>query len=226
MEACDGRSTRVAIPRRRHPRSSSCTPRPRTSCLPPTGVASGSSTISRLGARSLPNSWLRRRSSFPGRRSFSTCRLGGGWPEGDNSFHGPASSRGRSHPYYQRSRHIFGDFKIEVFDERGNLVDTVASSKHRGVNRATWSMRMKAPKVPPAASAMFQAAQGPRVFPGVYTVKMTKGVEVYTTKLNIVRDPRATYTSKTARAVSPAVKARLDARSHELGGRRDYYHPR
>ena len=68
------------------------------------------------------------------------------------------------------------------------------SSKHRGVNRATWPMRLKAPKVPPAASAMFQTAQGPRVLPGVYTVKMTKGEQVYTTKLNIVMDPRATYT--------------------------------
>jgi hypothetical protein len=73
------------------------------------------------------------------------------------------------------------------------LIDTVASSKHRGVNRAMWSMRMKAPKVPPAASALFQAAQGPRVLPGVYTVKMTKGDQVYTTKLTIVGDPRATY---------------------------------
>ena len=53
---------------------------------------------------------------------------------------------------------------------------------------------MKPPKVPPAASAMFQAAQGPRVLPGVYTVKMTKGDQVYTTKLNIAMDPRATYT--------------------------------
>jgi photosystem II stability/assembly factor-like uncharacterized protein len=118
----------------------------------------------------------------------------GGWPEGDNSFHGPPRPEDAPIPYYQRSRHIFGDLKIEIFDEKGNLVDTVASSKHRGVNRATWSMRMKAPKVPPAASAMFQAAQGPRVLPGMYTVKMTKGVQVYSTKLNIVMDPRATYT--------------------------------
>jgi hypothetical protein len=118
----------------------------------------------------------------------------GGWSEGDNSFNGAGRPEDAAIPYYQRTRHIFGDLKIEIFDDQGNLVDTVASSKHRGVNRATWSMRMKGPKVPPAASALFQAAQGPRVLPGVYTVKMTKGDQVYTTKLNIVMDPRATYT--------------------------------
>ncbi|HEY0795382.1 MAG TPA: glycosyl hydrolase [Acidisarcina sp.] len=118
----------------------------------------------------------------------------GGWPEGDNAFHGTPRPEDAGIPYYQRTRHIFGDLKIEIFDADGKLVDTVASSKHRGVNRATWSMRTKAPKVPPAASAMFQAAQGPRVLPGVYTVKMTKGEQIYTTKLNIVMDPRATYT--------------------------------
>ena len=85
--------------------------------------------------------------------------------------------------YYQRTRHIFGDLKIEILDAQGKLVDTVASTKHRGVNRAAWSMHLKPPQVPPAASAAFAAAFGPRVLPGVYTVKMTKGDQVYTTKL-------------------------------------------
>jgi hypothetical protein len=117
----------------------------------------------------------------------------GGWNEGDNSFNGASRPEDAAIPYYQRSRHIFGDLKLEIFDEQGKLVDTVASSKHRGVNRATWSMRIKAPKVPPAATLMFQTAQGPRVLPGTYTIKMTKGEQVYTTKLNVVMDPRATY---------------------------------
>jgi photosystem II stability/assembly factor-like uncharacterized protein len=116
-----------------------------------------------------------------------------GWSEGDNSFHGPGRPEDAAITYYQRSRHIFGDLKIEIFDEHGALVDSVVSSKHRGVNRATWPMRLKAPIVPPAASAMFQAAQGPRVLPGTYTVKMSKGDHVYTTKINLVMDPRATY---------------------------------
>ncbi len=118
----------------------------------------------------------------------------GGWPEGDATFTGPSRPTDAFIPYYQRTRHIFGDLNIEILDAQGKLVDTVVSSKHRGVNRATWSMHLKAPQVPPAASAIFGAAFGPRVLPGVYTVKMTKGDKTYTTQLNVTLDPRATYT--------------------------------
>lgn len=118
----------------------------------------------------------------------------GGWPEGANSFDGPSHPTDASIAYYQRTRHIFGDLKIEVFDAQGKLVDTLVSSKHRGVNRTTWSMHLKPPKVPPAASALFQAAVGPRVVPGEYTIKMTKGDKVYTSKLEVELDPRAKFT--------------------------------
>ena len=118
----------------------------------------------------------------------------GGWPEGDETFSGPSRSTEAFIDYYQRSRHIFGDLKIEILDPDGKLVDTVAGSKHRGLNRATWSMRLKAPTVPPAATALFQASVGPRVLPGTYTVKLTKGDQVYTEPLQVVLDPRAAYT--------------------------------
>src|SRR5581483_4673419 len=117
-----------------------------------------------------------------------------GWPDGDNSFNGPSRPTDAQIAYYQKSRHIFGDLKIEILDEQGKLVDTIATSKHRGVNRTTWSMHLKPPRVPPAASALFGAAVGPRVLPGTYTVKMTKGEEVYTSQLKVTLDPRATYT--------------------------------
>jgi len=53
---------------------------------------------------------------------------------------------------------------------------------------------------PPAASALFGAAIGPRIVPGTYTVKMTKGDNVYTTQLNVVLDPRAQFTVEDRRA--------------------------
>jgi len=116
-----------------------------------------------------------------------------GWPEGANSFNGPSRPDVATIPYYQRTRHIFGDLKIEIFDSQGKLVDTVSSSKHRGVNRAEWSMHLKPPKVPPAASASFGAAFGPRVLPGTYTVKMTKGDKAYESKIDVVLDPRVKF---------------------------------
>ena len=118
----------------------------------------------------------------------------GGWGEGDESFSGPSRPGDALIDYYQKGRHIYGDLKIEIFDHDGKLVDTVAGNRHRGLNRAAWSMRLKPPTVPPAASALFEAALGPRVLPGAYTVKMTKGDQVYTESLKVVLDPRATYT--------------------------------
>ena len=117
-----------------------------------------------------------------------------GWAEGDATFHGPSKSTEASIPYYQRSRHIYGDLKIEILDQQGKLVDVVPTSKHRGVSRATWSMHVKPPRVPPAAVAAFGAAVGPRIVPGTYTVRMTRGEKVYNTQLTVALDPRSKFT--------------------------------
>ena len=141
----------------------------------------------------------------------------GGWAEGDETYVGPSRSNEAFIDYYQKRRHIFGDLKIEIFDQDGKLVDTIASSKHRGLNRATWSMRLKAPTVPPAATALFQAAVGPRVLPGTYTVKLTKGDQVYTESLKVVLDPRATYTVEDRKA-----QFDLTMKLHKLLGHMTY----
>jgi hypothetical protein len=54
-------------------------------------------------------------------------------------------------------------------------------------------MRLKPPTVPPAATALFEASNGPYVLPGTYTVKLTKGDQVVTAPLKVAVDPRAKY---------------------------------
>jgi len=119
---------------------------------------------------------------------------------GDAAFVGANTPDEAVITYYQKKRHIFGDLKIEVFDEGGKLLGTVPTSKRRGLNRATWSMRLKPPKVPPAASATFGAAIGPRFLPGTYIVKLTKDRQVYTTQLRAGPDPRAKHLAEDRRA--------------------------
>lgn len=130
---------------------------------------------------------------IPGRPSAQYFDVFGGWPEGDETFNGRNRPTDAQITYYQKGRHIFGDLKIEIFDRDGKLVDTVAGSKHRGLNRASWGMRVKPPAVAPAATALFEAAQGPLVLPGTYTVKLTKGDQTYTEQLDVAIDPRAKY---------------------------------
>jgi hypothetical protein len=124
----------------------------------------------------------------------------GEWFNGDAAFVGPNSTDDAVITYYQKKRHIFGDLKIEIFDENGKLLDTVPASKRRGLNRATWSMRLKPPRVPAAAAVTFGAARGPRLLPDTYTVKLTKDKQVYTMPLPVVPDPRAKYTADDRRA--------------------------
>ena len=117
----------------------------------------------------------------------------GGWAEGSAVFTGPNPPDAALITYYQSKRHIFGKMKLEIFDSQGQLVDTLPPNSRRGISRVEWPMRLKAPHVPPAATAAFEANQGPRVLPGTYTVKMTRGKETYTTQLVLELDPRAKF---------------------------------
>jgi photosystem II stability/assembly factor-like uncharacterized protein len=130
----------------------------------------------------------------PGKPVQQRLNANGGWPDGSAVFIGPNPPDGALIYYYQKKRHIYGKMKIEVFDVQGKLVDTVPANSRRGLSRVEWSMRMKAPHVPPAAVAAFEAATGPRVLPGTYTVKMTRGTETYTTQLSVGLDARAKFT--------------------------------
>ena len=118
----------------------------------------------------------------------------GGWPGGDAAFVGPNPTDGAVITYYQRSRHLFGKLKLDVLDSKGDLVDSLPANVRRGINRVTWSMRTKPPRVPPAAQIAGSSIVGPRVMPGVYTVRMTKGKDVFETKLTVQLDRRASFT--------------------------------
>jgi hypothetical protein len=118
----------------------------------------------------------------------------GGWPDGDGNFVGANPPDGALITYYQKRRHVYGRMKLEVLDEKGALVDTLPASSRRGITRVVWSMRLKPPKVPPAAVIAGEATVGPRVVPGTYTIKLTRGSEVYTTKIVATLDARAKFT--------------------------------
>jgi photosystem II stability/assembly factor-like uncharacterized protein len=130
---------------------------------------------------------------LPGKPSEQRLNANGGWAEGSAMFNGPNPPDAAVITYYQKKRHIFGKMKIEILDAQGKLVDTLPPNNRRGISRVDWPMRLKAPRVPPAATAAFEASEGPRVLPGTYTVKMTRGKETYTTELKVGLDPRAKF---------------------------------
>jgi hypothetical protein len=142
----------------------------------------------------------------------------GGWAEGRRLVQRPQPSTEAFIPYYQRSRHIFGDLKIEILDAQGKLVDTVPTSKHRGVNRATWSMHLKPPRVPPAATPLRRRRGTARAARRLHS-PMTRGDKVYTTQAH-----RGAGPARPIHGGGPQSAVRLVnldwrlAQPHELGG--------
>ena len=130
---------------------------------------------------------------LPGRPIQQRMPAQGGWPEGDASFSGENPPGGALLTWYQRTRHLFGPIRLEIFDGQGKLVDTLTATKRRGINRVSWTMRVKPPRVPRAAQLAFNAAQGPRVPPGIYTARLTRGAQTIETKVEIGVDRRAPY---------------------------------
>ena len=100
--------------------------------------------------------------------------------------------------YYLKKRHLFGDLKIEVYGEDGGLITTLPASKRRGMNRAEWPMRLKAPKMP-AATTLVPAFLGPRVLEGKYKIKLIKGKTTLEGEVELVPDPRTPHSAEDRR---------------------------
>ncbi|HWC66399.1 MAG TPA: sialidase, partial [Thermoanaerobaculia bacterium] len=144
--------------------------------------------------RSLTPASLSKTAMFlPGRPVQQRMPSTGGWVEGDATFVGRNPTGGAVITYYQRSRHLFGPIKLEILDASGKVIDSIAASKQRGINRVFWSMQVPPPRVPRAAQLAFSSSIGPRVPPGTYTARLTKGGETIEQKFEVVVDRRAPY---------------------------------
>lgn len=129
---------------------------------------------------------------------------------GDDQFVGANPASGARITYYLKRRHLFGDLKVEVLAKDGTVLKTLPGGKRKGINRVSWNMRKKGPKVAPAASLVPQMWSffGPQVAEGDYTVRLTKGKKTYEGKIRLVMDPRADYTAK-GRALQDQTVSRL-----------------
>ncbi len=131
---------------------------------------------------------------IPARPVQQRIQGSGGWSNGSATFIGENPPGGAVITYYQRTRHLFGPLKLEILDASGRVVDELPASKRRGFNRVEWSMREKPPRVPPAVQLAYAGTQGPRVLPGTYTARMTKGGQVYEQPIDVGLDRRSTFT--------------------------------
>ena len=151
--------------------------------------------------RSLTPDILTKEASFVSARPVQQrIEANGGWANGQAVFVGDNPPDAAVITYYQKSRHLFGKLKIEVLDPSGQVVDQLPASKRPGLNRVTWSMHGKPPRVPPAAQIAGAGITGARLLPGTYTVRMTKDEKPYETKITVGLDRRAKFSEADRKA--------------------------
>jgi len=131
---------------------------------------------------------------IPGRPAQQRIEGRGGWQDGDAVYAGQNPPDGLVITYYQKSRQVIGRLKLDILDANGKLLTTLPASNRKGLNRVVWSMRDDPPHTPQGATLVGRATRGPRVPPGTYTVRLTKGGNVYTMPVTISLDRRATFT--------------------------------
>jgi len=95
--------------------------------------------------------------------------------------------------YYLKKRHTFGKMALEIFDASGKRVADLPPGKARGINEVLWNYRYKMPKIAAAKTFTFGGFTTPTVPPGDYTVRMTKGKDIYETTITLVPDPESIH---------------------------------
>jgi len=78
---------------------------------------------------------------------------------------------------------MFGEMYIDIYDSDGKFLKKLPAGNRKGINIVRIATSMDPPKVPKSPNILGEAAFGPDYKAGTYTVKLTKGTEVFTTNL-------------------------------------------
>lgn len=106
----------------------------------------------------------------------------GGWTEGNPDAIQPIE-------YYLKERLYTGDAKLEVYDEKGKLIQSMPATKRKGLNKVYWNLRYTPPKVAQGGSKPdYSGFTAPHVLPGKYKVKLKIGDKEYDSDIELVHD--------------------------------------
>ncbi|MEA1897029.1 MAG: glycosyl hydrolase [Bacteroidota bacterium] len=115
---------------------------------------------------------------------------------GDDEFTGQNPPDAAIISYYLKKRHVFGNMHIEIYDSEGNFMVKLPAGKRKGLNRVSWTLMKKPPKVPSSPSIAGFAMFGPFYDPGNYTIKLIKGEDTYESKITLALDPDSPYSQE------------------------------
>jgi photosystem II stability/assembly factor-like uncharacterized protein len=115
---------------------------------------------------------------------------------GDTEYFGENPQKGAVITYYLKKRHIFGEFKLEILNSKGEVIKTLPTGKRRGINRVYWSTSLRLPKLASTGSLGGMVFAGPTVEPGTYTVRLTKNKKEYTSTIELRPDKLTTHSQE------------------------------
>ena len=93
--------------------------------------------------------------------------------------------------YYLKDRVTNADVKVEIYDKDNNLVQSIPGTKRKGINKVSWNLRMKPPKVASGGTKIdFGGFVAPMVLPGDYLVKLKVGDKEYTQTIKVIHDEK------------------------------------
>lgn len=130
---------------------------------------------------------------------------GGSWPDA-GGFVGPNSSEEAAITYYLKNRLNSGSVTVLVYDDKGNQLVELPGTKRKGINKIYWNMRTRPPRVAEGGSkADWASTIGPMVREGKYKVKIVAGSHTAEGELNLIPDPRSSFTPEERAANAEAV---------------------
>lgn len=122
--------------------------------------------------------------------------LNGYFPDQGGSFSGPNVTEDAVITYYLKERAVTGDVRIDIFDQSGNLLKSIPGTKRKGINKVTWDMRHKPPKVAKGVKPDNSGFFAPFVPEGVYIMKLVKGDKIIESTLDLKIHPEMPHSKE------------------------------
>ena len=94
--------------------------------------------------------------------------------------------------YHLKKRHTFGKMSMLILNDKGDTISELGPGKSKGINIVNWNYRMKQPKVAKGKTFSFGGFTTPVLPAGMYTVRITKGKDVFEEKIELIHDPKST----------------------------------
>lgn len=115
--------------------------------------------------------------------------LGGTFPDQAGAYVGPNSTEDAVIMYYLKDRVVTGDVRVEVYNREGELLKSIPGTKRKGINKITWDMKHKPPKVAKAVRPDQSGFTAPFMPEGVYTIKLIAGSKTIESTLDLKIHP-------------------------------------